>query len=310
VGSDTSASLTSQPTCAVTPALPTDPGAGSYPVVCSGAADSNYDISYVNGTLTINPAPLTVTSSSATIVYGQKPSLTPSYSGFVYNDSASSLTTAPTCAPEPSTAIDVGHYPTLCSGAVDTNYTFTYEPGTLTITPANLTITAPKVTRYFGTPNVLTPTYSGLENGDTGTATPSTCVTPATTSSKPGNYAVICSGASDPNYNISYADGGQNGELTIVKAPTSFSISASKASNGGLIFNETGLPSGIRGYVVISRNGGGLGGCVITLNGQYNQATSCQGSNLKSTQGATFSATFTDGDGNYDNSNSSNEVNE
>jgi hypothetical protein len=50
---DTSASLTTQPTCSTT-ATSTSP-VGSYPSSCKGAVDTNYAISYVNGTVTVVP---------------------------------------------------------------------------------------------------------------------------------------------------------------------------------------------------------------------------------------------------------------
>ncbi len=39
---------------------------GAYPIHCTGAADPNYDISHVAGTLTIAPAPLTITADATT----------------------------------------------------------------------------------------------------------------------------------------------------------------------------------------------------------------------------------------------------
>ena len=68
VNGDTSASLTTAPTCSTT-ATSASP-VGSYPTSCSGAVDPNYAISYINGSLQVGPAPLVVTASSASITYG------------------------------------------------------------------------------------------------------------------------------------------------------------------------------------------------------------------------------------------------
>ena len=38
---------------------------GSYTIIPSGLTSDNYNISYVNGTLTINPAALTITANDA-----------------------------------------------------------------------------------------------------------------------------------------------------------------------------------------------------------------------------------------------------
>ena len=62
-----------------------------------GAVDSNYTISYLGGTLTVDAAGLTITANNQTMVYGSElPVLTASYSGFVNGDSSASLTTQPT----------------------------------------------------------------------------------------------------------------------------------------------------------------------------------------------------------------------
>ena len=96
---------------------------GSYATACDGAVDANYDISYVDGSVTVNPAALTVTASSPSMAYGDSPpAITASYDGFVNGDSASSLTTAPTCSTTATSASPVGSYPTSCAGAVDPNY--------------------------------------------------------------------------------------------------------------------------------------------------------------------------------------------
>jgi hypothetical protein len=50
VNGETSAVLTTQPTCTVSVA---HTAAGTYPIVCSGGVDDNYSFTYVNGTLTV-----------------------------------------------------------------------------------------------------------------------------------------------------------------------------------------------------------------------------------------------------------------
>jgi sugar lactone lactonase YvrE len=132
VNGDTPASLTTPPTCSTT-ATSHSP-AGSYPSSCTGAADSNYTISYVNGTVVDSPAPLVITASSATMAYGGTvPTITPGYSGFVNGDTPASLTTPPTCSTTATSTSPPGSYPSSCSGAVDSNYTISYVNGTVTV---------------------------------------------------------------------------------------------------------------------------------------------------------------------------------
>jgi uncharacterized membrane protein len=138
VNGDTPASFSVSPN--VAPALATVPAnshAGSDPITISGAVDPNYSISYASGTLTIAPAPLTITADDKTKAYGAPlPSLTASYSGFVNGDSAASFMTQPTLTSTAtaSSVVVPGGYPITASGAVDPDYTVTYVPGTLTIT--------------------------------------------------------------------------------------------------------------------------------------------------------------------------------
>ena len=50
---------------------------------------------------------------------------------------------------------------------MDPNYTFTYSGGSVTVTPAPLTITASNAPMtYGGTVPTITPAYSGFVNGD------------------------------------------------------------------------------------------------------------------------------------------------
>ena len=62
VNSDTSASLTTMPTLTTTATLACP--AGCYDINVGGAADANYNISYVTGTLTVNPIATVATWSS------------------------------------------------------------------------------------------------------------------------------------------------------------------------------------------------------------------------------------------------------
>jgi hypothetical protein len=169
VGTDTAASLETPPTCTTT-ATSSSP-VGTYPSSCSGAVDSKYNISYVDGTVGVTPAPLVITASSGTMtVGGTVPTITPSYSGFVGTDTAASLTTAPTCTTTATTASPVGTYPSSCSGAVDANYAISYVPGTVTVT-------APDTTAPPATTAPPVPTATPFQSLEGATATPTTAPT-------------------------------------------------------------------------------------------------------------------------------------
>src|SRR5207237_4803384 len=103
----------------------------------------NYAITYIDGALTVTPAGLTVTADDQTRAYGAaNPALTVRYSGFVNGDTAASLTTPPSVTTAATTASAVGSYPIAVSGAVSANYTNRHVGGTLTVTPAVLTVSA------------------------------------------------------------------------------------------------------------------------------------------------------------------------
>src|SRR5262249_26354796 len=149
VNGETVASLTTPPS--VSTAATAASGVGTYAISVSGAASVNYTFVYVNGTLSVTPAPLTVTAADKTKVYGAaNPALTVSYSGFVNGDTTASLATPPTVSTTATTGSGVGTYPITASGAAAANYTFTYVNGTLTVTPAPLTIAADDKTKAYG----------------------------------------------------------------------------------------------------------------------------------------------------------------
>ena len=83
----------------------------------------------------VNPASLTVTASDATATYGQMPKVSAQYSAFLNGDSAASLTTAPTCTSTDNGTAPVSGSPYVssCSGAVDSNYSFSYVTGSVTV---------------------------------------------------------------------------------------------------------------------------------------------------------------------------------
>jgi hypothetical protein len=213
VNGDTYLSLITQPTLATTATVGSHVNGSPYAIIPSGASDSDYSITYINGSLTVTAAALTILANNAANVYGAAlPALTASFSGFVNGDTSFSLTTQPTLT---TTATSSSHvsgnpYTITASGAADNDYSISYVPGTFTVSPAPLTITANNQTKAYGAAlPVLTASYSGFVNGDTsGSLTPQpTLATIATAGSSVGIYAIMASGAVDSDYVISYIPG-------------------------------------------------------------------------------------------------------
>jgi uncharacterized protein YjbI with pentapeptide repeats len=140
--SDTTLTVTAVGTCTVT---------ASQPGNASWAAATP-----VMQTLTMTPAPLTISAVSVSRTYGATiPVLVPTYSGFVAGDTAASLTTAPTCTTDATASSPVGTYSVTCSGAIDPNYSFTYVSGTLTIAIADRFVTPTNTTLTMAAPGFL-----------------------------------------------------------------------------------------------------------------------------------------------------------
>ena len=167
---------------------------GNYPITIGTlAANSNYALTFVNGTLSVTPVALLVTANSLTSVYGKAiPPLTFSVNGLLNGDTSATVlsgsltTTATSSSP-------VGTYP-IAQGTLvaNTNYTLTVTNGKLTLTPAPLTIAALNATKVYGGPlPPLTFTVNGLLNSDTvGGVVAGSLVTTATPASSVGTYPV------------------------------------------------------------------------------------------------------------------------
>jgi hypothetical protein len=236
--------------------------AGSpYSIVASAAAGTglaNYAISYVNGTLTINPAALAITANNASKIYGQTETFASTAftaSGLVNGDTVSSVT-----ATSPGTAttapVSGSPYAITPSAAVGTglgNYTITYANGTLTVNPASLTITANNASKTYGQTVTFagaTFTTTGLVNGDAISS-----VTETSTGSGAmagiGSYPIVPSGATfssglSSNYVITYA----NGSFAVNPAPLTITANSASKTYGqaktfaGTVFTTAGLLNG------------------------------------------------------------------
>jgi autotransporter-associated beta strand protein len=209
---------------------------GNYPITQGGVhANGNYTINFVGNTLTVTPAPLTVTASNAVKVYGAPlPPLPYTVSGLVNGDSAAVVSGTP--GTTATAASPVGDYPITRGGVKsNANYTVNFVNATLTVTPAPLTIVIDNATRIFGTPNpTFTATYQGLVNGDTPAAVSGlTLTTPATIDSVVGQYPIVAEGVSSAkNYSVNVVPGTLT--ITHLRPDNITSIPASLAIGSGL----------------------------------------------------------------------------
>ena len=108
---------------------------GTYSIVIEqGSVDNNY-VTYVNGTLTITKAPLTIEAGDWLNRQGWEPNgITPFYGSFRNGEDKSVLTKEPQFSTTATADSPMGSVHTLTfSGAEAKNYAFTYIPGTITI---------------------------------------------------------------------------------------------------------------------------------------------------------------------------------
>ena len=110
-------------------------GAGTATITATNEGNNDYLPFSKQYTLTVAKAALTITADNKTKQQGEEnPELTVTYSGFVYNEDASALTTQPTITTTATTDSPAGTYPITVSGAAAANYNITYVNGTLTVT--------------------------------------------------------------------------------------------------------------------------------------------------------------------------------
>ena len=214
VNGDTPANLDTGATLSTTATASSDTGV--YSIIVSGAVDRDYAISFVDGTMTVTAASLTITADNQTKVYGAAlPTLTASRTR-----ASSTATPRPVWALYPHSARrqprqqrclgqPLRHH---ASDAVDSNYTISYVSGTLTVTPATLSVVADNLSRPEGYANPpLTYTIFGLVNGDTTSVVSGSPIlsTTATTASFDGQYPItITVGTLNAaNYDFNTVDG-------------------------------------------------------------------------------------------------------
>jgi hypothetical protein len=115
------------------------------------SAGTNYTLSFNSANLQITPRALLARADGLTRLYGAaNPPFTISYSGFVGSDTVSNLAVLPVASSSAQSNSPIGAYDITLTGGSDTNYSLVLSNGTLTVTPANLSITADPKTKTYG----------------------------------------------------------------------------------------------------------------------------------------------------------------
>lgn len=197
-------------------ATPTSP-VGVYPIIVSKGTVENQNVTFVNGTLTITKAPLTITAGTYTKKQGEAmPEFTLSYTGFKNGETKDVLTKQPTVTCEANASSAPGEYSVTVSGAEAQNYEISYVNGKLIVTEADaVVVRANSYTREYGDAN---PVFGFTSEGASLDGTPE-IVCEATATSPVGTYDIVVKQGTVKNNNVTYVAG----TLTITKAPLNIS---------------------------------------------------------------------------------------
>ena len=229
---------------------------GNYTVgfTSTGLLASNYIFDYKTGTLTVNPATLTVTANNKSVTYGSvAPTFNYKIEGFVNGETKKLVTGTAACGYAYMPTTPIGSYPIsfTTQSLAAPNYTFTYVDGTLKVNKATLTVTANDKAATYG--DAVGPAFdyaiTGYMNGEDTAATPVVSGTAAcgfgySPSTEAGNHAIVFSQKKlkADNYKFAYVDG----TLTVNKATLTVTAGDKTATYGGTapVFDYT-----IEGYL-------------------------------------------------------------
>ena len=249
-------------------------------LVATGAAASNYSITYNNGALTINPAALLVTGANNQYAYNGalQTNTGASVSGLKGSD------TATVAGYASATHVAQGIVPDVLVATVSSpaDYTVTYVQGSLQITPIVITAAVNTATVMYNAASQTTGfVVTGLKGTDTATAASGTA-----TGTNVGTYTsnLVLNTSSD--YTVGAIT---NGTLTITPAP--LTISGGLTANNKVYDTTNAATIGVTGNQTLA---GVLGTDAVTVSstGPYTGATFTQsnvGSGLTVTPATTSS---------------------
>ena len=191
---------------------------GTYPIIIKKGGVTNQNDSYVNGTLTITKAPLTIKAGMYTRKQGdENPEFVLKYEGFKNGETEDVLTKQPVVTCEANESSAPGEYAVTLSGAEAQNYEIGYVDGKLIVMDADaIVIMAKSYTREYGEEN---PTFEFSTEGAALDGEP-VIECEATVTSAVGTYDIVVKKGSVKNYNDTYV----KGTLTITKAPLKVTV--------------------------------------------------------------------------------------
>ena len=218
----------------------------------SGTGLGNYNISYGTGTLTVDPALLSITANDDSKVYDAVAYADGNgvmYSGFVNGENDSVLGGSLVFVGDSQGATNVGDYVITASGLVSGNYTISYFDGGLDITAAGLTITADNQLKTYGeTFSFVGDEFmtAGLLGTDSVTSLTLSSLGSVNTANV-GDYDIDGSNASGTglgNYDITYVDGTLSVDPALLEVAADDHNKTYGALDPALTFMADGLQNG------------------------------------------------------------------
>lgn len=172
-------------------------GVGGYPIKVTLGSNPNYEVTAIDGTLTIQQRGATVTANAKTKLYGDaNPALDATVGGTVNGD-----VLAYTLATTATQFSDVAGYPITVTLGSNPNYNVAATNATLTVQARPATVAAKAKTKTYGDANpVLDATVTGEVAG--GTPIAYTLGTTALQFSDVGGYPITVALGSNPNYAV------------------------------------------------------------------------------------------------------------
>jgi hypothetical protein len=147
---------------------------------------------------------MTITASSASVTYGDAaPTITPSFSPNVDPGGVS-------CDTSYSQGLGAGSYGTICSGGSSSNYSYTYNGGTVSVGRIALHVTCAsrEINVIDPQPTLDPPSVSGSFYGSDGWTSGPTCTTAYVAGTDlAGPYAITPVATANPNYTVTPTDG-------------------------------------------------------------------------------------------------------
>ncbi|MGU3492567.1 YDG domain-containing protein [Xanthobacteraceae bacterium A53D] len=220
--------------------------AGSHGIVASGQISGNYDITYVDGTLTVDRKSLTVTAGNASKTYdgrawtgGAAPGVT--FNGFVSGETEADLEGAVRYGGAAQGAVNAGRYAITAEGLSSGNYDITYVDGTLNVDKADLRVSVHDARKTYDgrTWSGGSASYAGFVNGESAAVLDGALAFggDAQGARNAGAYQITASGLSSGNYDITYG----GGTLNVDKARLTVTANSHSKAYDGRAWSGAGV---------------------------------------------------------------------